>query len=112
MSQPPAPVQRTLTLEVDLPGTPDEVTRMLSDPAELARSGSLHTGLYLSTRTLEPGHSTRAGPDSARWPTPCSVRRRPEPAELASAEVASQLRGLPRGGARPCSTRSPPQPTC
>ena len=55
MSQPPAPVQRTLTLEVDLPGTPDEVTRMLSDPAELARSGPLHTGLYLSTWTLEPG---------------------------------------------------------
>lgn len=37
MSQPPRPQQRTLTLEVELPGTPDEVSRMLSDPTELAR---------------------------------------------------------------------------
>ena len=37
MSEPPAPETRALTLEVELPGTPEEVTRMLSDPAELAR---------------------------------------------------------------------------
>lgn len=37
MSEPPAPETRAITLEVELPGTPEEVTRMLSDPAELAR---------------------------------------------------------------------------
>ncbi len=37
MSQPPAPETRAITLEVELPSTPEEVTRMLSDPAELAR---------------------------------------------------------------------------
>ncbi|HVP61665.1 MAG TPA: SRPBCC domain-containing protein [Myxococcaceae bacterium] len=37
MSDPPKKPQRTLTLEARLPATPEQVSRMLTDPAELAR---------------------------------------------------------------------------
>jgi uncharacterized protein YndB with AHSA1/START domain len=37
MSNPTPKSSRTLTLEARLPGTPEELTRMLTDPAELAR---------------------------------------------------------------------------
>ncbi len=37
MSTPPAKPPRTLTLEALLPATPEQLSRMLTDPAELAR---------------------------------------------------------------------------
>jgi uncharacterized membrane protein YagU involved in acid resistance len=66
MSEPPAPETRAITLEVELPGTPEEVTRMLSDPAELARWFGTFWGAALGAlasrwKPLPPGAGVALG---------------------------------------------------